>query len=421
MSSYKTTNTFAKVYKALENHTEVILQGGKGSGKTTAILQYLIFKAISKKEKDLVISIVDDTLTNLEKGAMRIFKALLRDMGLTGHFKTDGKNNTWTNKYNGNLIEFFGVANNDVALGARRDYLYVNECRKLDFESYLSLSGRSKVVIMDFNPEYEFWVHTEGLAERDNTVLFITDFTDNQYLPQGEVDQLLWYKSKAYHDPDLKDEKLLNAKSNIKSKFYLNKWLVFGKGQLGIAEGLIFTEHEDWEEIPELPEGARYIGSGMDFGFSHVTAIVKLYQYNDKIILKESLFKAGMTAPMIAAHIKKDPELMSSVVGADESRPEMIAELVSLGCPVLGVSKGSGSVDMGLDLMHSHDLQITSDSTNILKEFRAYAYATDKNGKSLGVPDKAKDVDNSIDAARYAFMHYLSASNVGGWKLRIVA
>lgn len=419
MSTYKTTTCFAKLALALKRAFKVILQGGQGSGKTTSILQYFIFTALSPRE-DLVLSVVGDTLPNLKSNPIRIFKKLLKDMGVEDQFKVNATDNTYTHKKTGNVIEFFSVDTDSSRLGARRSHLYISEATEIKFETYLALAGRSGVVIMDYNPKIEFWAHTELIGSPGYEFLIVTS-EDNEYLPENEREQLRWYKSKAYHDPNIKDPKELNASKNIASKYYLNKWRVLGLGLLGVAEGLVFTEHEDWEEISELPREAKYIGAGLDFGFSHVSAIVKLYRWNDKIILKEALFKSGLTASMLASIIKRDPELMSSVIAADESRPEMIEELFNHGIPVDAAKKGSGSVDLGLDLMHDHDLLITSDSKNMLKEFRSYAYATDKNGRSLGVPDKSKDVDNSVDAARYGFRYFLSLARNAVFSLKKVA
>lgn len=418
-NKYKTTETFSLLVKAYNRVKTVILQGGQGSSKTTSVLQLFIFICLSK-DRDLVLSIVADTLPNLKSNAIRVFDKLLKDMNLTNEFTINATDKTYTHKKTGNIIEFFSVDGDESRLGARRSHLYMCEASQIKFEAFLSLAGRSGKVIMDYNPKFEFWAHTELVGE-DDVELIVVNYTHNQYLPKGEIDMIMWYKKKAYHDHTITDEKLLNAKANIKSKYYLNKWKVYGLGLLGVADGLIFEEHEDWSIIEGLPEGARYIGSGLDFGFTHVTAIVELYRYNDSIIMHENLFKKGLTATRIANHINKNPKLLSSVIAADESRPEMIEEIFGHGIPIDAAKKGSGSVDVGLDLMHSFNLLVTSESENLITELRAYAYATDKNGRSLGVPDKSKDKDNAIDAARYAFRYFLSLVSATGFSLKRVA
>lgn len=404
---YETTNTFKKLATAIEEgNSTIIMRGGQGSSKTTSILMYFILVCVSKMQ-GLEMSIVSDTLPNLKKGPIKEFEKILKSMGYWNQFTVNKTDRIYKHKKSGNYIEFFSVENEGSALGARRSHLYINEANKIDFETYDALSGRSEFVVIDFNPTARFWA--DDILDFPNTKVVVSTFLDNHKIPEKESTKLLWYKSKAYHNPDLPTDKI-DKKENIKSKFYLNKWRVLGLGAYGALEGLIFTEFEDWDTIDMLPKEATYIGAGLDFGFSHVSAITKLYRYDDSIILKQHLFKEGLTASKLGKIMLRDLELQSSLIGADESRPEMIEELQTMGLPVIGVRKGPGSVDFGLDLMHSYNLLLTSDSEDMLREFRAYPWATDKNGKSLGVPDKAKDVDNSIDAARYAFMQFLSQS-----------
>ncbi|AGO47826.1 phage terminase large subunit [Cellulophaga phage phi46:1] len=405
-NKYKTTRTFQKIALAMKRSKILIVQGGQGSSKTTSILQIFIFLAISKR-RDLTLSVIADTMPNLKSNAIRVFEKLLKDMGLYTQFEHNKQDKTYTHKETGNIVEFFSVDTDSSRLGARRSHLYICEASEIKFEAYLSLAGRSGVTLMDYNPKFEFWAHTELKGEK-GVEFIVVNFEDNEYLPQNEIDMLLWYKKKAYHNPNIQDLTLLNKAENIKSKFYLNKWKVYGLGLLGVAEGLIFEIYEDYNIIEKLPVGAKYLGAGLDFGFSHVTAITKLYQYEEKIILKECLFRSKMTARQIGEFILLDKELMSRVIACDESRPEIIEELQGLGIPADAAKKGSGSVDFGLDLMHTFDLLVTADSENLIHELSRYAYATDKNGRSLGVPDKSKDVDNAIDAARYGFRYFLS-------------
>lgn len=414
-STYQTTKTFGILTYALKNYEEVICQGGKGSSKTTSAMQLIaILMTLPIKESENgFISVVSDTWTNLKKVCYEPFKKIIADYGWSNDFKWNGQDKTFTHLKTGKQLDFFGAANDGVGLGARRDLLVIDECNKINYETYLALSGRSKKVIMTYNPKSEFWAHTEQLVKRKTrkTCFFISNYEDNPFLPQGEINQLLDYKERAYKDPNIKDEVLLNAKENIKSKYYLNKWLVFGKGKLGVQEGLIFTKYQDWDEITEVPKGAEYLGAGLDFGFSHVTALVKIYRKDRNVYLKQVLFKEGLTAVKIANEIMKlnDKELLSSVIICDSSRPEVISELANGKHRIPAKSHKKWHVEEGLDLMHSHNLFVTSDSEDLMFELNSYAYATSRDGRSLGVPDKAKDVDNGIDAARYAMEYFLGS------------
>lgn len=404
-SNYETTECFAKLVESINRgNSTVIMRGGQGSGKTTSILMYYALLAASKRN-NLEISIVSDTLPNLKKGPIKEFEKILKDMGLYLKFTRNKQDNKYT--IGSNYIEFFSVDSDASALGARRTHLYVNEANKIDFDTYDALSGRSKYVILDFNPIRRFWV--DDILDFDSTEEVVTTYLDNHKLPEKEVKKLEWYKSKAYHNPNL-EGKELHHPDNLKSKRFLNKWKSLGLAEYGSLDGLVFKEHQDYEIIDELPKDAKFIGAGLDFGFSHVSALVKIYEYNDDIILDEYLFQKGLTVSQLAEKIKYDKELMSAEIACDNSRPEMINELSqNYFIPAISCQKGKGSVEFGLDLMFDLNLKVTKRSKNIIYELSKYAYKTDKNGNSLGIPDKSKDVDNSIDAARYGIRYFYSS------------
>lgn len=404
MSIYKTTTTF-KMIAGMTAPLRVV-QGGKGSSKTISILQLFIFMAISKRE-NLIMSVVAQSLPNLKSGAMRDFEKILKDMGLFEKFKINRSDRTY--EYGSNMIEFFSVDTEASRLGSRRTHLYVNELDNIKLDTFLELQGRTSTwTICDFNPRRSFWIHEDFIGDPEVEHI-IVNFTHNEYIPQKELDSIMFYKRKA---------------EETKSPFWINKWRVLGLGELGVVDGVIFEEGRDWDLIEKLPEEARYLGAGLDFGFKHVTAIVKLYQWLDPqgveyIILHQSLFKAGMISSRIADHILLDGEMMSAPIPSDSARPEMIYEIRAKGCPVTSHKKRE--VMAGIDLMHNYRLLLTEESEQMVSEFRSYAYAKDRSGKSLGVPNKASDVDNSIDAARYAIEYFLSKAGSKNNSLRFVA
>ena len=393
MGIYKTTRAFKKIMRLSKPIR--IIQGGKGCSKTISILQIFIFLAISKHQ-NLILSVVAQSLPNLKSGALRDFIKLLKDMDLYDKFEYNKTDKTFT--FGSNVVEFFSVDGESSRLGSRRTHLYINEMDGIKFDTFLELQGRTSVfTIGDFNPRRTFW-GTEELKGDPNVDYIVLNYLDNECIPEQELESIMFYKRKA-------DE--------TNSPYWVNKWRVLGLGELGVVDGVIFEEGTDWNVISKVPEEARYLGAGLDFGFTHVTAIVKLYEWMDEagrkcIIMKQSLFKAGMTSPMIAKIINDDPELLSSVITCDSARPEMVSEIRGYGCPV--TSHRKRDVMSGIDLMHSFPKYITQDSEDMLEEFRSYAYAKDRAGKSLGVPNKTADVDNSIDAARYAFEKFVSLS-----------
>ncbi|WP_048331016.1 phage terminase large subunit [Bizionia psychrotolerans] len=269
MKKFQFTKTFNKI-GSLKKPLRVV-SGGQGAGKTIAILQIFILLALSKRD-NLTLSIVAESLPNLKSGALKDFEELLLAMKVKTKFKINQTDRTF--KCGTNQIEFFSVDGEASRLGSRRTHLYVNEADNIKLDTFLALQGRtSEFTIIDYNPRRKFWAHEHFIGSDDVDYISVT-FLDNEYLPKGEINSILRFKKKA---------------EETGSKFWLNKWKVYGLGELGIADGLIF---ENWIEAQELPDGAKYLGAGLDFGFSNdPTAIIKIYKYEDKIILVESLYK----------------------------------------------------------------------------------------------------------------------------------
>jgi phage terminase large subunit len=380
---FKVTTAIRKIL-ALKKRIKII-QGGTSAGKTFGILPILIDKAA--RQSGLEISIVAETIPHLRRGALKDFLKIMR----------------WTNRYidanfnksllryefaNGSVMEFFSADDASKLRGARRDILYINECNNVTFEAYNELSIRTKrEVFLDFNPANEFWVHTELKDEPDSDFIILT-YKDNEALDQSIIDQIEKNKEKAKT-----------------SEYWRNWWNVYGLGLVGSLEGVVFN---NWKIIDTIPIEARLIGIGLDFGYSvDPTAIVEIYQYNGQRIVREKVYRTGMLNSDIAKELQKNV-----VVYADSAEPKSIEEIRRQGITIKGVTKGKDSINYGIDVMQRQEYLVTSDSTNLIKELRAYCWDTDRTGVRLNKP--AGGNDHIIDALRYHEMETLGLNNSYG-------
>jgi len=385
---FKRTTATNKVL-ALKRRIKII-QGGTSASKTYSILAVLINKAVTSPS--LEISVVAETIPHLRRGALKDFIKILK----------------WTNRYNenqfnkslltyefknGSVIEFFSADDSSKLRGARRDILYINECNNVTFDSYNELAIRTrKEVYLDFNPANEFWVHTELKDEPDSDFLILT-YKDNEALDKSIVTQIEKNKEKAKT-----------------SSYWANWWKVYGEGQLGILEGVVFS---NWKTIDTIPKDARLLGLGMDFGYTNdPTAIVEIYAYNGQRIVNEIVYQKGLLNSDIA-------KLVSSAVPiyADSSEPKSIEEIRRYGKTIKGVTKGKDSINYGIDVMQRNEYLITNNSTNLIKELRGYVWDTDKTGKRLNKPIEFNN--HAIDALRYHEMETLGLNaNYGKYAIR---
>lgn len=385
---FKRTTATNKVL-GLKNRVKII-QGGTSASKTYSILAVLINKALSIH--GIEISVVAETIPHLRRGALKDF---LKIMKWTGRYIEDRFNKSLL-RYefaNGSVIEFFSADDSSKLRGARRDILYINECNNVTFDAYNELAIRTrKEVYLDFNPANEFWVHTELKDEPDSDFLILT-YKDNEALDQSIVEQIEKNRDKAKT-----------------SSYWANWWKVYGEGQLGMLEGVVFS---NWKTIDTIPKEARLLGIGLDFGYTNdPTAIVEVYAYNNQRIVNEIVYQNGLVNSDIAKRLPKNV-----IVYADSSEPKSIEEIRRLGITIKGVTKGKDSINYGIDVMQRQDYLITNQSVDLIKELRSYIWDTDKTGRRLNKPI---DFNNhGIDALRYHEMETLGiGATYGSYAIR---
>ena len=365
-----------------------IIQGGTSAGKTFGILPILIDKAA--KTGGLEISVVAESIPHLRRGALRDF---LKVMKWTNRF-VDERFNKSLLKYefaNGSFIEFFSADDSSKLRGARRDILYVNECNNVNFEAYNELSIRTKKeVYLDFNPANEFWV--EEIKEDAEADFIILTYKDNEALDKGIVDQI--------------EKNRLKAET---STYWRNWWKVYGLGELGMLEGVVFS---NWKPIDIIPKEARLVGIGLDFGYTNdPTSCIEIYKHNETRILNEVTYQTGLLNSDIAKLLPKDVP-----VYADSAEPKSIADIQRYGITIKGVTKGRDSINYGIDVMQRENYLVTSKSINLIKELRSYCWDSDKTGKRLNKP--VDNYNHAIDAVRYHEMETLGMNkNYGSYSI----
>ncbi len=366
-----------------------VIQGGTSAGKTLAILAVLIDIAAKNKTE---ISVVSESIPHLRRGAIKDFAKVMQ---WTGRWVADRWNKTLLtyNFANGSIIEFFSADSEARLRGARRQVVYINEANNIDFESYYQLAIRtSEAIYIDFNPTHEFWAHTEVLPEQDAELVILT-YNDNEALP----------------DTIKRDIELNRTKAET-SAYWANWWKVYGLGQVGTLQGAIY---EDFEVVEGIDVSrAKFVALGLDWGFSNdPTALVAIYRQGDCLLIQELLYATGLTNQDIADKLRTLGITRAWEIVADSAEPKSIEEIYRLGFNIKPAEKGPDSVRNGIDILKRFKLQVTKDSTNLIKELRSYTWATDKEGKNTGVP--IDSFNHACDAMRYVALNKLRVSNSG--------
>jgi phage terminase large subunit len=376
----KLTNVFTKNIEAYSNgYRYIINQGGTSSSKTYSVLQLLIL--IAMRKDNLLISIVAESLPHLKRGALRDFIKILEQEGIY----SDDMHNRSSNSFQvgKSTIEFFSADESSKLRGARRDILFINECNNIDKRAFDELSVRTKqTTFLDFNPVSEFWVH-EMIETRQEISFIKSTYKDNNYLDANIVKEI---ESRRYTDPYW--------------------WKVFGEGEIGVLDGVVFS---NWKVVDEVPQSPKKV-LGLDFGYTNdPTSIIEVTYSDGEIYLHEAVYQTQLTNQMIAKLIMQDETLKTNIVVCDSAEPKSIDELRLAGVRSIPADKGADSIRNGIDLMKQYKINITKSSVNLIKEFRNYRWKQDRDGKSLNVPI---DIFNhGIDATRYAVTYLLGSQN----------
>lgn len=359
----------SKKYRVIAN------QGSTRSSKTFSLCQLMVDIASNPSYGKKEISIVSPSLPHLKKGARKDVIRILEELQLFNENDFNRTDQMYTFPLTGSYIEFFGAEDSTKVRGPGRQILYINEANLISKETYLQLALRtSEVIFIDFNPADEF-SYVYDIADKEGNKLIVSNYRNNlANLPKEQVEEI---------------ESLKDADDNL--------WKVFGLGLRGTSSETVFTH---WKYCNTLPEGE--IVYGLDFGYNHPSALVKIVFSENKAYAQEIIYESKLTTNELAERMK-DLSIGYSEIFCDHSRPETIEELARCG---LNVKKANKDVLEGIRKVKSTPLFVTNDSINLIKELKSYKWKTDKDGKVLDEPVKFHD--DAVDALRYGLYSKLA-------------
>jgi phage terminase large subunit len=382
MAEWVDTESYFKIKE--QQGRIVVVQGGTSAGKTYDICA--ILADLSFDINNEIISITTDTFPNLRRGAMRDMKNFLIEHHWLNLFDENKSTSSFRNRATNTTIEFFSCDEMG-ALGARRDYLFVNEANRISYETFSQLEVRTrKRIWLDFNPVNRFWAHTELIENpyRKDEV----DFVKLNYLDNKEA----------------LEPAIIKAIEARKGDGNNNWWRVYGLGEIGSLEGNIY---EGWTPIEDIPEGFTLKRYGLDFGWNDPTACIAVYENdNGDICLDEMIYKSHLPTPDL---VKILGTFEPALIVADSARPEVINDIRTSGLGIIGCDKSTKSPDgrinnvaYGISLVQERKVYYTAKSKNLESEFLTYAWRKKKTGEVLDVPEDGND--HTLDAVRYALL-----------------
>lgn len=370
---FETSALFLENLAAVED--TIVNQGGTFSTKTYSVLQ--VFYHLCVRNPKIVCTVVGQDIPNLKAGALRDAQNIIAaSPELRKTITSYNKSERIYEFINGSIMEFKSYSDAQDAKSGKRDYLFINEANGISYPIYeeLALRTRRKVYI-DYNPNAEFWVH-EKLIGKPGVKLLISDHRCNPFLSQSMRDKIEGLKDK---DIEL--------------------WKVYARGLTGKIEGLVF---HNW--IVGNVTSTKEPIYGLDFGYNDPACLVEIFVDGTEIQTRELFYESGMTTGDIIKRLDILGIDKRKYIYADSANPDKIEEIHRAGYNVHPQYKPKNSVIDGITKLKDYRILIDQESVCMRKEFGAYKWKVDKNGKSLDEP--VDFMNHSIDPLRAAiFTH----------------
>jgi len=363
----KATNIFQRNYQALSNSGVrfIINQGGSRSSKTYSLCQLIIVYCLQNPNK--VVSIVRKTFPALRATVMRDFFEIMKDLNI--YEKTN--HNMSENIYrfnNGSIVEFFSVDDEQKIRGRKRDIGWCNEANELWFDDFQQLNMRTEQkLIFDYNPSDSVsWLYE---LPQDESILIKSTYKDNPFLPESIKRQI----------EDLKrtDEA---------------QYQIYALGEKAISRTNIYNT---WDFISDKPMRFKNYVYGLDFGYNHPTALMRVYWCDNDIYIEPVIYESYLTTSELIEKFKTLGINQTDDILADYSRPEIIAEMQNAGYNVNNANK---VVKQGIDYVKSFKVY-AKDDKRIIREYENYKY---KKVGDMITDEPIKLFDDAMDAVRYA-------------------
>jgi len=361
------TIIFEKNWSALQEKGVrfVINEGGSRSSKTYSLCQMVIVYCLQNPNK--VVSIIRKTFPALRATVMRDFLEILKDLDI--YEKTN--HNMSENIYrfpNGSIVEFFSVDDEQKIRGRKRDIAWCNEANELFYDDFTQLNMRTETkLIFDYNPsDSSSWLYE---LPKDESILIKSTYKDNPFLPETIKRQI----------EDLKrtDEAL---------------YQIYALGEKAISKSNIYS---NWTFIKHRPAKFTSYVYGLDFGYNHPTALMRVYWRDNDIFIEPVIYESYLTTTNLIEKMKILNVEENIEILADYSRPEIIQEMNNSGFNVLNANK---VVKKGIDNVKSFGVFCEEDQ-RIKKEYENYKWK--KVGDNI-TDEPIKLYDDAMDAVRYA-------------------
>ncbi len=374
----KIIKTFWDFFDSTLDKSVIILVGGAGSGKSQAICQRLIYKLYT--ESNIRMLILRKTFPSLRITTYQMMMDLLEEYDL--QYNINKSEMTLT--VNENIIWFRSLDQPEKLKSLNLNTTYIEEASEITHKDFLQVRLRMRrasetrnQIILSLNPDDQFmWIKTEVIDKNmDDIVVHHSTYHDNPFLP-----------------PEYKEELEGLKKQDI------NHYMVYAKGEWGIKSNTVYSNYTIDSKFPDEFEDEWY---GLDFGHVHPSVLIFVGRRDNRLYLKEIIYKSYLTNNDLIGLLKKNVLSKTVPIYADSAEPARIEEISRADFNIYPAEK---KVSDGIDAVKRYQLHIHPNSVHIIDEIRSYSWREDRNGRILDEPVKFND--DCMDSLRYAvFTH----------------
>lgn len=388
----KTTSVFLNNYESKKKIN--INRWGTRSWKTYNLLKLVLFWLMTWKIDDSdkyfefwILSIVRKYWSTLSKTIQRDFDEIINsekfwEVYISSLLEINKTERIY--KYKWRTIEFLWADDQQKLRWGKRDILYCNEANELSYNSeFFQLLIRTKYkVFIDFNPDdEEIWINREieqkrRLEEKDVRVI-VSTYKDNPYLSEAEIKEI---------------ERLEKTDPMF--------WKIYWLWEYWKIQWLIF---ENFSIVRNIPSEAKLLWRWQDFWFTNdPSALVSVYLYNNELYVNEEIYQTQLTNQDLINKYKTLWIKPHEEIFWDNAEPKSIEEIYRAWFNIKPVIKWPDSIMFWISIMKEFKINITETSINLIKEFKHYKWALDKEGKALNKP--IDEFNHWIDSVRYVCM-----------------
>lgn len=376
-----TNDSFYPLHKDKSRY--LVLYGGAGSGKSVFAAQKLLVRMLTERPHRFLV--VRKVAKTLRCSVFSLCQDIISEWGLTKLFKIN-KSDMAITCINGNQILFAGLDDVEKLKSiAGITGIWIEEASELeegDFHQLdLRLRGKTrhyKQIMLSFNPISALhWLKRAFFdIPKDGASVIHSTYKDNKFL-----------------DPEY--AKVLEA-LKIQDRVLYD---IYALGKWGVLGNLILTNWTVDKATPVDDSAYDRVLNGMDFGFNHPSALVRVGLKDGELYIFDEIYERGLTNAELIDRVKEKVPKNQNIT-ADSAEPARIKEFRQSGFLVRPSVKGANSVRDGIDFLRRYKIHIHPSCANTVKEIQGWKYKEDRDGNVLEEP--VPFMDDAMAALRYA-------------------